>query len=84
MNKTYFHTYDIFNHKNKFENLEWFRFCRNKALISGLDVKDIINESNIKLELHGTRFQFIKYYFRTLTKCENKLNGIIRFILFLT
>lgn len=72
-----FHTYDIFN--GKANNMDWYKFCRDKALKSGLQCKCFIEESPMKLELWGNKKQFMNYYLSTIAKCY-KFDGIKRLI----
>lgn len=83
MSKTIFHTYDIFNSTDQKINIEYFDFCHKKALRCGLSCVCIDMESRVpKLKLTGTKWEFIKYYFLTLTKCECKWKGIKRLLSF--
>lgn len=82
MSKTIFHTCDIFNITDQKIKMEYFDFCYKKALECGLTCvcKDI--GSTPKLKLEGTKWEFVKYYFLTLTKCDCKWKGIKRLLSF--
>lgn len=77
MTKKYFHTYDIFNGIANTKNC--YDFCHSIALKSGLSCKCYIEDVSMKLELWGSKQQFIKYYIRTITKCY-KFEGVKRLI----
>ncbi len=83
MAKTGFHTYDIFNNEDVVTRWKYFNFCHKKALNCGLVCRCNIKDSVPKLELWGTKCQFLKYYLQTLTKCQYKLEGVKRCISFL-
>ena len=78
MIKTGIHTCDIFNNADMKIRMKYFDFCHKKALDCGLTCKCIIQDYIPKLEMWGTKWQFLKYYSQTLTKCECKLKGIKR------
>ena len=80
MNKTYFHTYDIFNNEDVTERMRYFNSCHKAALRCGLEVRCIMKEEYPKLELWGTKSQFVKYYIETLLECVCKCDGITRLI----
>lgn len=80
MNKTYFHTYDIFNNEDVTERMRYFNSCHKAALRCGLTVRCIMKDKYLKLELWGTKSQFVKYYIKTLLKCVYKYDGIKRLI----
>lgn len=80
----YFHTFDIFDNENLQTGIEYFKYCYGKALDCGLICKCILNEHEYpQLELWGTKTQFIKYYFVTLSKCDYKIEGIKRLLKFI-
>lgn len=83
MTKSHFYTYDIFNIKDVTTRWKYFNFCHKKALNCGLVCRCIIKDSFMKLELWGTKRQFLKYYLQTMTKCEYKWEGVKRFVSFL-
>ena len=84
MSKTYFHTYDIFNNVDITERMRYFNSCHKAALRCGLTVKCIMKDEYPKLELWGTKFQFVKYYTKTLLKCVYKYDGIKRLMTTIT
>lgn len=67
MAKICIHTYDIFDIKDATMRSRYFDFCHKKALNCGLVCRCIIRDSFTKLELWGTKRQFLKYYFQTMT-----------------
>jgi hypothetical protein len=83
MTKTYFHTYDIFDIKDEVKRKRYFDSCLKEALNCGLTYEYFMENSIIKLELWGSRLEFLRYYLKTLIKCQHKLNGIIRLASFL-
>ncbi len=83
MVKTYFHTCDIFDIEDEVVRRKYFNFCYKKALKCGLKCRCIIENSFMELELWGSKYEFLKYYLKTLTKCQYKLKGVRRFISFL-
>lgn len=83
MSKTIHYTRDIFNITDQKIKMEYFGFCYKKALECGLTCICEDVESTPKLELAGTKWQFVKYYFLTLTKCERKRKGIKRLLSFI-
>ena len=84
MAKTMFHTYDVFDIKDSKTRWKWFDICHNQALKCGLTCRCFIeNPHFLKLELWGSKQQFIKYYFITLAKTERKLEGIKRLMSFI-
>lgn len=69
MTKTNYHTYDYFTYKNAKQNKRCFDYCHKVALECGLACMcKIGDQHHPKLYLWGTKYQFLKYYFRTLTK----------------
>lgn len=84
MNKTCFYTYDIFNIKDVTERMRCFDSCRKAALSCGLTVRCIMKDKYLKLELWGTKTQFVKYYIKTLLKCVHKYDGIKRLMTTIT
>ncbi len=83
MKKIEFYTYDIFNIDNPIIRQKYFDFCHKTALKCGLVCRCAIDKPFEGLELWGTKYQFIKYYFKTITKNQSKINGIKRVISFL-
>lgn len=83
MSKRMYYTYDIFDIADQKINMECFDFCYKKALECGLTCVCEDVESTPKLELIGTKWQFIKYYFLTLSECDCKLEGIRRLLSFI-
>ena len=84
MNEIHFHTYDIFNIKDVEKRMRYFDSCRKVALKCGLTVRCIIKDKYPKLELWGTKSQFVKYYINTLLNCSYKFDGIKRIISVIT
>lgn len=78
MNKTEFHTTDIFNINDVETRWRYFDFCHKEALKCGLTCKCIMDQTFMKLELWGNRCQFFKYYFKTLKMCLKKMDGVKR------
>lgn len=74
------HTKDIFNFNDEKEKWRCFDFCHKEALKCGLTCRCIIDKSFMELELWGSKSQFVKYYIKTLTKCQRKTNGIKRLV----
>lgn len=81
MKKPIFHTFDIFNIKDDRKRREFFDVCHKQSLKCGLTCKCIM-EDVMKIEMWGTKCQFLKYYFKTLLKCEYKWGGIKRLLKF--
>ena len=84
MSKTHFYTRDIFDNKDVTERMRYFNSCHKAALRCGLTVRCIMKDKYPKLELWGTKSQFVKYYTKTLLKCEHKCDGIKRFMATIT
>lgn len=84
MNKKYFNTCDIFGNDDVTERMRCFDSCRKAALRCGLTVRCIMKDEYLKLELSGTKSQFVKYYIKTLLKYAHKCDGIKRFMTTLT
>lgn len=84
INKIQFHTYDIFNIKDVEKRMRYFDLCHEAALRCGLTVRCIMKDKYPRLELWGTKSQFIKYYIKTLLKCEYKHDAIKRIITTIT
>ena len=84
MSKIYFHTYDIFDNEDVTERMRYFNSCHKAALRCGLTVKCIMTDKYPKLELWGTKSQFVKYYIKTLLKCAYKYDGIKRLMTTIT
>lgn len=74
--KIRFHTYDIFNIKDVEKTIRYFNSCHKAALKCGLTVRCITEDECLKLELWGTKSQFVNYYIKTLLKCSYKFDGI--------
>ena len=77
---TYIRTYDVFNIKDEKKRMEYFDFCREKALKCGLICKCHIGDVNTALFMEGRKQQFVKYYLISLLKTECKIDGIKRLI----
>ena len=84
MSKIYFHTYDIFDNEDVTKRMRYFNSCHKAALRCGLTVKCIMKDKYPKLELWGTKSQFVKYYIKTLLKCVHKYDGIKRLMTTIT
>lgn len=78
MSKKHIHTYDIFDIKDVKINKKYFNFCHKEALRCGMQCRCYIKQPYMKLELWGNKYQFIKYYLNTLSKCSHKMNGVKR------
>lgn len=74
------HTIDIFNNKTMAKGQKYLDFCLEKALQCGLAYKCYTGSPFAKLELWGSKHAFVKYYFVTLLKCDNKMDGIKRLV----
>lgn len=83
MAKTYIHTCDIFDEKSRKDRIDHYKFCYRKALKCGLTCKCFIDVDEPRLELSGTKRQFVKYYWLTLLKTDYKIGGIKRLTKFL-
>lgn len=83
MSKTIYYTSDIFDIPDQKIKMEYFGFCYKKALECGLTCTCKGTEYVPKLELEGTKWEFVKYYFLTLTKCVCKWKGIKRLLSFI-
>lgn len=75
--KVRYHTFDTFD--EEYDNDKYYSFCHGAALHCGLT---IICKPK-KMELWGTKRQFIMYYLITLFKCENKISGVKRILSFI-
>ena len=84
MNTICFHTYDIFNNEDVTKRMRYFNSCHKAALRCGLTVRCIMKDKYPKLELWGTKSQFIKYYIKTILKCVYKYDGIKRLMTIIT
>lgn len=82
MAKIGYHTYDIFDNESIKTRMKYFDFCHNKALKAGLTCKCMIKNGVPILEMWGTKWQFLRYYLRTLLKCGYKIGGIKHFVSF--
>lgn len=80
MNKVRIHTYDVFNFADDSIRMRYFDFCHEKALEYGLQCKCYIEGQYPKLELWGSKYQFVKYYCITLFKTKHKMDGFKRLI----
>lgn len=76
--KVRIHTKDIFNFKDVGKKWEYYDFCHKEALKCGLSCKCFIDQPFMELELWGSKLQFVKYYVKTLLKCQKKMDGIKR------
>ena len=59
MNKTYFHTYDIFDNEDVTERMRYFNSCHKAALRCGLTVRCIMKDKYPKLELWGPNLNLL-------------------------
>ena len=79
-----YHTEDVFYNKNKDERIKWLIRCRITALKCGLTCRCIDVEGDApKLEMWGTKLQFLKYYLKTLNFDAEIIDGIKRWFDFL-
>lgn len=74
------HTKDIFNERDIKKRWEWYNYCYKMALKCGLTVRCIIEDPYPELEMWGSKNKFVKYYLKTLTKCDDKKDGIKRLL----
>ena len=75
-----YRTYDIFNSSSLNTTNEAMRYCRDIALSSGLKCNLANKDGMPILEMCGTKMQFLKYYFKTISANETLLVGIKRLI----
>ena len=80
MRKIYIRTSDVFVGTDDEKQMEWFNFCRKKALELGIACKWNAESSNRTLFMEGSKRNFIKYYFASLLKTERPVRGIKRLI----
>lgn len=78
MSKTYIRTFDIFNIEDEKKRMEYFDFCRESALKSGLICLCHIDGMNTTLFMEGSKQQFVRYYSISLLKTKRKIDGIKR------
>ena len=79
-----YHTEDVFYNKNKENRIKWLIRCRRIALKCGLTCRCIDVEGDTpKLEMWGTKRQFLKYYFKTLKFDAEIIDGVKRWFDFL-
>lgn len=83
MTKTMYHTIDIFDNVNPVTRMRYFDFCHKRALDIGLICKCSLKDRSSKLEMWGTKCQFLRYYLETLLKCDYKMKGFKRWFSFL-
>lgn len=63
-------THDVFVIKDARKRMNYFDFCRKKALNSGLICRCHIDGMNTALFMEGSKWQFVKYYIATLSKAR--------------
>ena len=81
MTKTFIRTRDIFDIDNGSIRQRYFKYCYEAALKCGLQCVQRTNKDGfIVLELSGPKCQFVKYYFKTLSKTTSKMDGVKRLI----
>lgn len=84
MAKIGIHTKDIFDERNIKKRWEWYNYCYKTALKCGLMIRCIIKHPYPELEMWGAKGRFVKYYLKTLTKCNRKKDGIMRLLSIIT
>lgn len=80
MSKIYIRTKDVFNIYDANFNQKCLNYCYEKALKYGILCGKTYNKKHWVLELAGPKHQVVKYYFVTMLKTTNKINGIKRLI----
>ncbi len=80
MMKKYIRTSDVFEYKNEIKRMQYFNFCREKALKCGLMCRCHIDGINTILFIEGRKINVIKYYLLTVFKTEDGIDGIKRII----
>ena len=78
--KVMIYTKDIFIYEDEKRNLKTFTSCHNEALKCGLNCKCHMDQSFMELELWGSKWRFVKYYLKTLIKCDKNMDGFKRLI----
>ena len=74
-------TYDVFNIDDKNINIEYFKYCARAAKKCGVfDTFGVDDKGFPKINLRGRKSSMVRYYFKTIFKSSNKLNGIKRLI----
>lgn len=80
MAKNFYHTYDFFAYDDIAKNKLCFDYCHKIALACGLTCTCKIGDWHLpQLHLRGTKYQFVKYYFRTLAK-DHSVAGLKRLL----
>lgn len=80
MSKIYIHTYDVFDISDPYKRQKMFTKCSKVALKCGLELRSVMKEGFISLELSGSKYQFVKYYIRTISVNENGMNCVKRIL----
>ena len=83
MKKKIFVTSDIFDNKNKDLRMLYFDACHATAHLCDMGHDCIIEDDIPTLTLCGTKWQMLKYYWKTLSYCDHKRDGIKRLLSFL-
>ena len=74
-------TYDVFDIDDKNINIEYFKYCARAAKKCGVfDTFGVDDKGFPKINLRGRKFSMVQYYFKTIFKSSNKLDGIKRLV----
>lgn len=74
-------TCDIFDINDKNINIEYFKYCVRVAKKCGVfDTFGVDDKGFSKINLRGRKFSMVRYYFKTIFKTSNKVDGIKRLI----
>lgn len=76
MMKKFIRTSDVFEHKDEIKRMQYFNFCREKALKCGLMCRCHIDSKNTTLFIEGRKVNVLKYYLLTVFKTEDGIDGI--------
>ena len=78
----YIKTCDIFNVEDMNTNIEFFTYCTRIA--RELEILDTfgVDENSFypKINLYGKKSSMVLYYFKTMFKTKNKIDGFVRLI----
>ena len=73
--------YDVFNIDDKNINIEYFKYCARVAKKCGVfDTFGVDDKGFLKINLRGRKCSMVRYYFKTIFKSLNKLDGIKRLV----
>ena len=74
-------TCDVFNINDKNINIEYFKYCARMAKKYGVfDTFGVDDKGFPKINLRGRKISMVRYYFKTIFKSSNKVNGVKRLI----